>query len=80
MPDDPEISLRIDDYDDVYLVTDAPGLHRVRCLGHLSEPDILEAVPPELFDELFAAVDAYNDGFDPGEEARYTYDSTRGNP
>lgn len=80
MPDDPTITLRIDDYDDVYLVTDGPGLHSVRCLGHLSEPDILESVPPDLFDELFAAVDAYQDGYDPGEEAQYAYDESRGEP
>lgn len=80
MDDETETRLRIDDWDNVYLVTDAPGLHRQRCIGHLSDPDLLESVPPDLFDELFEAVDAYRDGYDPGEEARYTFDTTRGKP
>lgn len=80
MSDDLEVRLLIDDHDNVYVVTEAVGLHRQRCIGHLSDDGILEAVPPDLFEELLEAVDAYRDGYDPSEEARYAYDHSRGRP
>ena len=40
-----------------------------RRLGKLCNPDILEEVPADLFEDLFAVVDAYKDAFDSRADA-----------